>query len=127
MSKLTSKFWAWKESFDNQDFRLGDSIIPKIKSGLVSPNENSENEYLGINNFPWVIKTEEEKIVSIHYIDTFFDLLREDLWELELTQFTKVVDEVLTPVDQNYKGKVFYVLFRDFYVSSAGLVDKTVK
>ncbi len=125
MSKLASKFWAWDESFDNQDFKLGDSIVPKLKRGLVSPNEKSENEYLGIDDFPWMIKTKEKKITSIHYIGTFFYLIREDLWELEFNEFTKVVDKVLTPVDQNYKGKMLYVLFRDYYVSTVGLVDKT--
>ncbi len=127
MSKLTSKFWVWDESFDHLEFKLGDSIVPKIEEGLVSLNKNSENEYLGINDYPWKVKTRKEKIIAIYYLGTFFDFLRKGLWELEITQFTEIVDEVLTPVNQNYEGKVLYVLFRDFYVSSVGVIDKTIK
>lgn len=130
--KKVKKFWKWKEKFNNTDYRLRTNINDLLKQEKVVKDIETPNKYYGINNFPWVIETEDEIVKSIFFNKKVFTPFADEgkFWNYEIDDVVKVIDKYLlqyTP--KNYKKfeeDTLYVVLNDSFISIVGILAKSI-
>lgn len=122
MTRIIKSSWKWDEENNPIGINLGDDISDLIAKKLIKKTKN--DEYQGINEWPWKIGLKNSKVISISFREFFFDLIRDDLWNLEYDEFVSALNSKLTKLNEIPAGDSLYVIFRGSFVAIAMLIRK---
>ncbi len=121
MSTVEKRYWEWQDRFYYGELRLGMSVQDAFNAGLLRTREGSLEV---MANDVWKVDVTGDSITGIHYQQTFFSMIRDDLWELELSVFESVLRTQMKPVKSDYEGDKLRVVFRDHFVAVASLLAR---
>jgi len=122
--RLVRKYWYWNEKLNQTPFKLGARIDDLEGSKLV--DKKSIDKYTASKEKIKFLLTSDRKIEGVFFKDEYDLFNVKNIWELEIRDFVKVVDEILIPADENAKGDILFVIFRGGFVSSFSIVRKPI-
>lgn len=122
--QIVKKYWKWNEQYNPTPFKLGVDIMSLLEQGLVTQDPENPKYFIGKEQIPWRICTENNQIACIIYRSSapFFD---QELWDLfSIEEFEKRMNTHLTSATEEARGDILIVIFRDSFVQTAGIMRR---
>ncbi|MCF2873239.1 MULTISPECIES: hypothetical protein [unclassified Tenacibaculum] len=117
MTQIIKSSWKWDIKENSFGINLGDDIADLISRNII--RKNASNEYESVNEQVWSVGETNGKVTSIAFRRSFFEFIRDDLWELEYTKFESELNSKLTKVNDEFKGDSLHVVFRGNFIAIA--------
>ncbi|KAB1155146.1 hypothetical protein F7018_11750 [Tenacibaculum aiptasiae] len=117
MTQIIKSSWKWDIKENSFGINLGDDIADLLSRNIIRKNAN--NGYQSVNEQVWSIAETNGKVTSIAFRRSFFEFIRDDLWELEYTKFESELNSKLTKVNDEFKGDSLHVVFRGNFIAIA--------
>ena len=117
MTQIIKSSWKWDIKENSFGINLGDDIADLLSRNII--RKNASNEYESVNEQVWNVGETNGKVTSIAFRRSFFEFIRDDLWELEYTKFESELNSKLTKVNDKFKGDSLHVVFRGNFIAIA--------
>lgn len=125
MTQIVKRYWRWDERFNDTPYRLGGDIGCLLRKGLVKPDKDEEDSFLGLGEgAPWRVKTSAGEVIGVSYSfgdNCIFPNIQEGLWDMEEPKFTETLNEILGPPCEPTCGDYLFVVFRGGFVTMAAI------
>lgn len=122
--RTTKAYWQWDEALNCTSLKLGMNITEVLNDKFIYPDtENAEN-YDCVDPNVWKVKVLGNKIESIWYVNNYFPLICDNLWDMKHDEFIRTVSAILKPATLPLEGDILYVIFRGSFATLIALMRR---
>ncbi len=118
--------WLWNEQLNTTPFKLGSDVTILLNENLIKPNlrfSDEGDEYEGTDATIPQINAYKHSIYLIWYNKySKIPFFSPYLWECEMKEFEKQVNQILEPINIPTNEDYLYVVFTDNFVRCVGLI-----
>lgn len=118
MSKILKEYWSFEGNTILDPYYLGQVIdFEKESENLKKSTEGDyDYEYLGVNQFLWIVSIKNNIVVRIIYKQNF-PIPYNDFWKNHYNVIRNDLQKTSKLVDENYKHDRMCVIIRDGFVN----------
>lgn len=129
MTQIVKRYWKWDERFNDTPYKLGSEISCLLRKGLVHPDKDVEDGFLGLGEgTARHIKVSTGKISLVTFSSprgSIFPTIQEGLWDMEEPKFTETLNRILGPPCEPTDGDYLFVVFRGGFVTWAAILRRS--